>query len=539
MSDLRTNGAVALAFCLFTAVVTYPQVMVLTTAIADHPDPYFSIWRLGWIAHQLAVDPRHLFDANIFYPERNTFAYSDAMLLPGTLLAPLFWLRLSPVGIYNGALLGALTLSGFFMFLLARQLTGSVPASIAAGMIYAYAPYRLEQYIHLEMEMVFWIPIAMLMLHRIVAGRRLRDGLGLGLTLAAQMLSGVYGALYCLVSLAVFTPALVVAAGARQVGRLFAALAIAALALAAISLPYSRPYAAAAAIAGPRPAFEIRHYGASPANYLAATPSNRLHGWTSRFGGEELNLFPGLAALALAAIGVASAASGRSRVVFAYVALLVFAGDASRGLEGFTFPLLIRYVPPMQAMRVPSRFALIVNLALGMLAASGLAAVLRNRGLRTRAVAGCIVAGVLLVEYAARPALANVPPPSLADRWLASQPRGVLVELPLPRREAMWPNHESRFMFDGIVHWLPMVNGYSGFFPRSYLELVQIMRTFPDERSMAYLRTRGVSYLLLRENFYDPVQWKDLCERVDSARGVKLLAGFPPPGNERLYRIGE
>jgi hypothetical protein len=387
--------------------------------------------------------------------------------------------------------------------------------------------------------MVFWIPIAMLLLHRIIAGRRLRDGLAFGLTVAAQVLSGVYGALYFIISLIVFFPALIVAAGARQLGKLFAPLAIAALAAAAIGLPYSRPYSEAATVAGPRPAHEIRHFGASAASYVAATPSNRLHGWTSRFGGEELNLFPGLAAIALGAIGVASAASSRSRIPLAYVALLVFAADASRGLSGFTFPLLFRYVPPMQAMRVPSRFALIVNLAIGMLAAVGLAAVLRNRSLRTRTVAGVIVAGVLLVEYAARPALANAPRPSLADRWLAGQPHGVLVELPLPRPEAMWPSHESRFMFEGMVHWLPMANGYSGFFPASYLELVQIMRTFPDERSLAYLRRRKVHYVLLRENFYDANRWRDLCERVDRARDVKLLAGFPPPGNERIYTITE
>ena len=30
----------------------------------------FSMWRLAWIAHALATDPRHLFDANIFHPAK-------------------------------------------------------------------------------------------------------------------------------------------------------------------------------------------------------------------------------------------------------------------------------------------------------------------------------------------------------------------------------------------------------------------------------------------------------------------------------------
>ena len=49
-------------------------------------------WVLGWVAHQLPHAPAHIFDANIFYPERNTLAYSETLLVPGLLAAPLHWL---------------------------------------------------------------------------------------------------------------------------------------------------------------------------------------------------------------------------------------------------------------------------------------------------------------------------------------------------------------------------------------------------------------------------------------------------------------
>jgi hypothetical protein len=538
MPGLRSSAAAALAFCVLTAAVTYPQAAVVSTSIANHPDPYFSIWRLGWVAHQLAANPRHLFDANIFYPERGTFAYSDAMLLPGAAAAPLFWLHVPPVVIYNAALLGALALSGFTMFLLARQVTGSAPAAVAAGMVYAFAPYRFEQYVHLEMQMVFWIPLALLMLHRVAAGRRLRDGIGLGLTLAAQMFSGVYGAMYLFVSLMVFAPALIIASGARQIGRLLAPLAAAVLVAAALIAPYALAYADAAATAGPRGIGEIRHYGASLASYAAAPSSNRLYGaWTSRLGGEELNLFPGLTALALAGVGLAGAVARRSRVPLAYAVLLVFAADASRGFDGYVFRIVYRYLPPMRALRVPSRFALFVNLALGVLAAYGLADLLRNRSRRARTALAGAAAVLMLVEYASSPALAVVPRPSLADRWLASQPPGVLAEFPLPRPGAMWPNDESLFMYHGMAHWLPTVNGYSGFFPASYLQLIRAMQTFPDERSLDYLRGRGVTYVLVRRRFYDDERWKTLQGRLDDAPGLRLLAGFPAPGSELVYTL--
>src|SRR5690242_5487113 len=66
-----------------TAFFTWPMAQGLSSLIVWHIDPPFSVWRLAWVAHQLFVDPANLFNANIFYPEPRTLAYSDAMLLPG------------------------------------------------------------------------------------------------------------------------------------------------------------------------------------------------------------------------------------------------------------------------------------------------------------------------------------------------------------------------------------------------------------------------------------------------------------------------
>ena len=69
----RSRLLVSSLLVFVTIVLTYPQAFRLGRAVGDHYDALFSIWRLSWIAHSL----RHgtdLFDANIFYPERQTFA---------------------------------------------------------------------------------------------------------------------------------------------------------------------------------------------------------------------------------------------------------------------------------------------------------------------------------------------------------------------------------------------------------------------------------------------------------------------------------
>src|ERR1700730_11482813 len=205
---LRHHVVIALIFLALTALVTYPQVRALGTSVPYHSDPYFSMWRLAWVAHAIRTDPRALFEANIFYPAHDTLGYSDAMLLPGTVVAPLFWAGINPVLIYNLALFAAFALSGYAAFLLARMLTGSVPGSIVAGIIYAFAPYRFCHYMHLELQIVFWIPFALLLAHRIVANGRVRDGVMLGLTMAAQLLSSIYVGIFLITYLAVLVPAL-------------------------------------------------------------------------------------------------------------------------------------------------------------------------------------------------------------------------------------------------------------------------------------------------------------------------------------------
>jgi hypothetical protein len=299
-------------------------------------------------------------------------------------------------------------------------------------------------------------------------------------------------------------------------------------------LPYAAQYSHASALAGPRSVGEIAHYGATPANYIASPPSNRVYGWTSsRFGGEELHLFPGLAAIAL---GVVALARRPPRIALAYVAVLLFALEASRGFEGITYPVLYRYIPTLRSFRVPARFDLIVNLALGVLASIGLLK-LRARSGRTAGFVGIAFIALMAIEYASSPALAPVARPSLADRWLVTQPRGVVLELPLPRVEALWPSRESRYMYEGTVHWLPMLNGYTGFFPPSYLELLTVMDKFPDRAVIDYLRQRDVRYIFVRGSLYDAQDRRALREALERAEGVRLLAGFPAPGEELIFAL--
>src|SRR5207244_3238993 len=118
--SLLAASAAVIAFTLF---LTWPQCLYLGTEVSPHNDPYFSMWRLAWIAHALRVDPHHLYDANIYYPESKALAYSDATILEAALAAPFLWAGASAVLVYNVLLLVGIAGSGLAMFVLVRHLT--------------------------------------------------------------------------------------------------------------------------------------------------------------------------------------------------------------------------------------------------------------------------------------------------------------------------------------------------------------------------------------------------------------------------------
>ena len=153
-------SAIALLTAL-TAILTWPVVLHLGTRVPGHDDPLFSIWRLAWIAHALARDPGHLFDANIFYPHLRTLAYSDAMLFEGMIAAPFLWAGINPVVVYNLMFLGGIVSSGAGMFVLVRYLTGDTGAALVSAVIFTLAPYRIEHFIHLELQWTMWMPLTL------------------------------------------------------------------------------------------------------------------------------------------------------------------------------------------------------------------------------------------------------------------------------------------------------------------------------------------------------------------------------------------
>jgi len=536
----RDDIIVLLIFAGLTAVVTYPQVRWLATRVPYSSDPYFSIWRLGWVAHALVTNPRALFQANIFYPAPATLGYSDAMLLPGILTAPFFWAKVNPVLIYNLAFLAAFALSGWTAFRLAMSLTASYSASIVAGIVFAFTPYRFCHYMHLELQLVFWMPLALLLVHRVVENGGMRVGLVLGLLTATQLFSSIYMGVFSLVYLAVFTPVLFLVGGIRRTLVSAASLAAGALLATALVAPYAVAYRQAEREVGLRAVSDMTPYSASLKDYLAAPDINRLYGWTAQTDItliSEMNLFPGIAACVLAALGVLR---GHGRERFAYLAGLAISIEMTRGAFSPIYLWLFQHFAAFQALRAPARFNILVGLSLAVLSAYGAAFLMTTISSRKwRRIAGSALAAALIVEYASSPVVEPAPEPTRVDSFLSRQPPSIIVELPLLSRKGFWGSLDSIYMAQGIGHFQKMLNGYSGHAPASFYQMREEMGGFPDDRSMSFLRNLRVDYIVVRAGLYEEGEGAALLDRLGNMHDFSLEAMWMngPAGTEAVYRI--
>jgi hypothetical protein len=78
--------------------------------------------------------------------------------------------------------------------------------------------------------------------------------------------------------------------------------------------------------------------------------------------------------------------------------------------------------------------------------------------------------------------------PSDAARWLRDKP-GAVVVLPLG-------DGDTAAMLDGVAHWRPLVNGDSGFVPRPYARIQELLDGPLGGEGLRLLRAVGVGHIV-------------------------------------------
>ena len=518
---------VAITLLLAYPLSQHPGSQVISAA----PDTDLFMWTLAWDAHAfrhpVSLLP-HIFDANIYAPQRLTLAYSENLIGSAFIAAPVLWTTGNPVLAMNAVSLVSTVLCAIGAWWLARRVGVSREGAILAGLVYAFSPPRFLRLDQIHLVAMQWIPFALAAFHGYLGTGRRRDLWLATLFFTLEVLSSGHGAVFLSLAL-LFVFAWHVTVGGGRLDVLARARDFGwpgALALAPVFLSLI-PYFIVQRETGLRRTLED---WAVPATSFLASPAHAWVALLSLFPNAQVNetagayLFPGLLPIALALAGLfwpvraGGAASPALRWCYALITLVAFwlAAGPPIGIWPFVY-----WLPGLNFIRAPNRFVLLAIAGLAVLAGIGfdrLSASTRRRGVLAAAL------GLLLVgEFAAVPLgteAYSVQIPAI-DRWLATQPGPMTIaEVPLPdsrdlnRRE----RRQTLFMLHSTAHWQKTVHGYSGIRPPQYDELYAALLHFPDEDSLSRLRRLGATHVVVHQGLYEEGEFAQVRARLDALR---------------------
>ncbi len=286
---------------------------------------------------------RTFFDANIFYPAPLSLAYSEHLIAQAVQGLPVYAITGNPILVYNLLFLSTFVLSGLGMYLFVRELTGSPLAGFVAGLLFAFAPYRLAQSSHLQVLSSQWMPFALYGMRRYFDGaggaegasgggpaafahgasaslavaerrregpplrrRRMKPLLWAAIALVAQNLSCGYYLLYFTPFAAAYALWEVAQRRLWHDRRVWLQLGAAGLLTAALTAPFLLPYAEVRQrFDMARTLAEVTRLSADVYSYATAFPGQPLWGDVMQaFPKAEGELFPGVVPVLLAVIGI-------------------------------------------------------------------------------------------------------------------------------------------------------------------------------------------------------------------------------------------
>jgi hypothetical protein len=519
---LAEAAAVAAGALLLTTALTYPLVPKLDRiGRVNTDDGRLSIWNVAWVADALIVHPSKLYDANIFYPNARTLAYSEANIGAGVLAVPAWGLTGNPYLAHNSVVLMAFMLSAAGAYYLVRYLSGSREAAAVAAVLYAFCPFVFARTAHIQLMMTFGLPWSMLAFHRLLDRLTAARALALGLVLFAQALSCAYYGIFAGLMMGLATFYFAATRGLWRQPRYWLLIALAAATAVGLTAPFFLPYLEVQSDGFTRTIDDARMYSANAGAWLASSAwAHRW--WLASIEGFSEVLFPGIittvAGLAGAVVALrrpaapASQALGRDIAGY-YVLVAAIAFWASLGPDAGLYQWLFDSVPVFAFLRAPARMGLIVTLALVVLTSAVFAPWL-GRVPRGRAwTAALVIVAALELNSAPLTALRDAPPVPEAYTALARLPRGPLVEFPYFYRRSDFPRH-AEYMLGSTVHWMPLINGYSDHIPGGWRETVVPLSSFPTREAFGILGKIGARYAVFHLQGYDVRSRERLLERL-------------------------
>ncbi len=501
--------------------------------------PLFNAWTIAWNAHCAARGMKGYWDAPIFHPHKGTFALSEPQ--PATLVvAPAIWWLRSPALAYNVYLLFSLTLNGLFTVYLMRTLNTGWMCSIVPGIGMIQLPV-----IHLQLDVlqlmpvwgILWTLAAILRLREAATpvplpessqqpDRRIRGvilrGIEAGVAFVAVFSVSVHHGIFLTLLLAATGPLIV---PWRDFLRWLPGAAVALLITLGLLIPLLLPISRVMR----EHEFErsdtlVAQLSIVPADYLVEpnTAAIKFHMVATE---GRWQMAPGWTrtVLAMCTIFIVLLPGFRTNAIgvwflfaVASVAFLLSLGTNLQIGHWNIWKTLSHYVPGVSQVRNVFRFAYFVQLATLAISGIGLDCLWNQNRFRlfNRRRWRWFSGGVL--SFLALLTMFEIPPPKIqlvgvpnviSAEWKLyvkahlKSGNGVLLVPYVQGATARDFDVTTRWMLNTVLDDIPMINGYSGFFPESHFRLQKAIEADPgSDATLGLLHDSKIQFLVAGRN---------------------------------------
>lgn len=546
----RVNILVLLFFAVLTIIFTYPLILYLNSRIpgVQSSDNFAYLWKMYWFKHAI-IDLRQspLFAPHIFYPKGFNFAQDEATFVNTLGLLPVTW-AFGEIVSLNIAVLLSFMLSGFGMYLFARELTNSIWAGVFAGVVFAFSPYHFARaFQHLNLATIQWIPFAFLFLERLINKPNRKRAVALAIFYLLTAISSWYYAYYIGIMLAIY--AFIRIRQIRGQDRLVTIkmLLISGLLAVFLVMPFLYPSLALHKTGTMvYKLVDVDSYSASVDDFLRPSPFHPLWGEAIKAKiaeqftdwGEHI-LFVGIIVFILMLIGLKQERSspqsraliwvGISALILALGTTLhifgirvefglpqLFSGWTPRGRLPVPMPgyLLFKCLPFFNSSRVWARFGLMAGFSACVFAGFGLRSILKKGTPVRRAMIGSTAIALACFEFLALPFPTSPVAPRPVDIWLRGLNEKAII--------LQWPDFSAGpQMYYSKHHGQYLANGCGAFLDPQFNINMYAMRGLPAGDSIKTLRAMKVKYVLLNESLYGK-DWPQMKMRMDAEQAFVL-----------------
>lgn len=530
----RTSGPFLLCIVIFLGqvILAYWPVLQYPTTTLPCGKPtvgvvaLFNAWTIWWNADRVEHGLAGYWDAPIFWPEKGCLALSEPQPLT-LLVAPVVWLW-GPIVAYHTYFLINTWLNGVFALLLARRLGMNWWIAGWCGALVVWLPLiyqqpELLQYVPLWPILWTW-DICFRILRSSAISRVIEFGIAITVSFAANLHAGVFS----VVLLAVGALTLALWNGRKRLLFLYSGIGLGLLAATPILIPVMTVLSRHGSH---RPLETVAALSARPGDWLQVPPHTleaKLLG--QRDTGRVFN--PGWLRVLLAGVAIAGIFAKRqdldirqASLFLAVIACLAVCGSLGPNVKilGFSpWNYLHQSVSVVSWIRSPYRFAYVGQLAILILSGLGLNFCVHQllTSKKPNAVsptvylvlASTLFAGFALVEVLpAQPSLVLTPDLKNPPDWVQYLSRNremngpiLILDFPSGKQVVEYDRTVRAMLWQSQFH-LPLVNGYSGFFPENWVRLSHVWRRSPYSReAFELLRRDGVAILVRPLGFPPP-----------------------------------